>query len=406
MFHRKAIFAVIATATAAPAAAFGIDGTRTATPMTMFTTIADKRETSPLERLIPRSPSLPPAGSDLVAHPSVVTEDELEERARIRDEARWLFLRSSATSPDPDVHALEELFARYRIKKERTISGGWKLMVAYNGIAKNFNDLSNAPASTILRAHRVLDQWTEAYPKSPTPYIYRAAVVAHQAMAIMRDPLALSAHSGGVDRLRRQLDEALQYLRTHKQIAADDPHWYALMIIIMRAQGAAIDAIIEVMFEGADRHPDYLPIYFETTRAIGLLSRKPLDDMEALANTAVEKSAHLLGDELYSRVYRLALVEVFPAGIARHLKWNWPKMVASMNTTAERYKAQYNVQMFALFACMMRDRDMTTVMLKETRGNPIPEIWGDAESYGACEAWAGNEAPPKGPKTYRARNLR
>ncbi len=133
-----------------------------------------------------------------------------------------------------------------------------------------------------------------------------------------------------------------------------------------------------------------------------MLSRKPLKDMEALANTAVEKSAHVIGDELYARVYWVALVEVFPSDVAQRIEWNWPKMVASMRTIAERYGAQWNVQQFALFGCMMQDRETTREMLKKSRGNPIPEVWGHSEFFDTCDTWASAATPKAGPKKLKA----
>lgn len=349
--------------------------------------VADRREESPLAGLTtPRA--LAPRSE---AKQEIDVEDELGERARVSYEARWLF-----TIRPPDIDKLERILAGYRRDKTRTQSGVWKLTRAYHGMRRLAENMVGKEIAVPDWAEHDLADWQKRYPDSPSPHLYKAALLAYQAIAALNDPVARSGYPGGVEAIKARLDDARRYLLDNKAVASKDPFWYALMLNIMRTQAQPMDALLEVLLEGAERAPDYADSYFEVAYAIGTLSREPFKDIETLAQTAVAKSRGTLGDELYSRIYWVAVREIFDFDALRGIQWDWSRMTASMRTVAARYPNQWNIQTFALISCMMQDQPVTAQFMGQARGRPVPQIWGQFEIYEACRSWATAEASPAG----------
>lgn len=326
-------------------------------------------------------------------------EDELAERQRISEEAKWLYI----TSNDGDLDKLEALLARYRNTKERTLSGVWKLTQAYGFLRHLETDWTrkrdpNWPDND--KEH--FDKWTAKYPQSPAPHIFRAAIKNYRATAILRDRLARSTYEGGIPALQAQIKQAREDLQAVKDIASKDPYYYALMIMLMRNEGAGADEIMHVALESSDRYPDFFDAYFEATKAIGSLSRKPHDDVETLANTAFERTKATLGDEIYARIYWNATQTIFGLGELPGLKWNWQRMKSSMETVATRYPVQWNIQNFAMFSCVMRDISATRSFISRSRGIPLATVWSQSEFFDACREFAEAAAPPTQPETRKA----
>jgi hypothetical protein len=344
---------------------------------TRVETIAEVREESPLQGL--SRPQAPEALSE----PEF--DSESSERRRVREEARWLFI---TWMPKPEINKIEALFTRYREGKERTQSGVWKLTVAYSFLATLKNDWTTTRADSVDLNQQVLDEWIAKFPNSPTPYLFHSEIAITQTLALLRDRLAREAIPGGVEALNAKLEDAKLYLEKNRSIASNDPHWFALMIRILRAQGKPIDDIVSVALEGAEKFPTYQDIYFEAVRSIGRLSRHPLDDIEALANTATKLTQGEQGDELYARVYWVALREALNNDQITQLRWDWKKMIGSMNTVLSRYPNQWNIQNFAQFACMMQDQEVTHDYIERVKGRPDMQVWGQIEYFEACRSWS------------------
>lgn len=320
------------------------------------------------------------------------SDNEMEERDRIREEARWTYI-----SYPRNIQKLDALFKSYREEKSRTPSGVWKLTAAYSFLHTLKNDWTRPddtgnPEDT---DKAVTEKWAKEFPQSPTPYLFYAAIEFNRATAILHDRLARNTYPGGTTALRQKIIDARTALEAHKDIASQDPHYYKLMVEMLRAEGAAMDDILQVTFESGDRFPDYYDTYFETAGAIRNLSRKPGDDWEALANTAVAKSRSVIGDEMYARIYWIILLGASNELDWQRLKWDWSKMKASMRTIAKRYPSQWNIQHFAQFSCFMHDAETTREMLDAVKGLPLSEVWSQTEVFDVCRQFADASSEPQ-----------
>lgn len=357
---------------------------------------ADIREESPLRGIAKPFDFNKTLQTFDLADKEVLPENEIAERQRITEEARHLYYQG----PDK----IEALFESYRTDKSRTSSGIWKLTNAYAFLENLQRDWTNT-ANTDWNGKK-LKEWRVKYPDSPVPYLFQSAIDLHQTTAILNDRLARSTYPGGDAALRAKLAEAKANLETNKEIASKDPHYYALLIRIMRNQGAELSMILDVAMEGADRHPEYYSIYFEAVLAIAHGSKRPFEDIEALANTAVEKTRATLGEEVYVRIYWYALQMVVGIDGAQNLKWNWEKIKNSMETVLSRYPAQWNIQNFAMYSCFFGDAPQTRTMMEKVKGVPLPEVWSQTELHDMCRDFASSEDAPGGGKETRKAGMK
>ena len=340
----------------------------------------DVREPSPLDGI-----SRPAEFSTQVRQSAVPSvESELAQRRKTREEARRLFI---SNWDDAQIDRIEALFASYRDQKERTASGIWKLTNAYSFLESLYNDWT-AANDWQRRVGDSLRPWIARHPKSPAPHIFRASVGFHRAQAMLNDALARKTYAGGAAALLREMTEARLELEANKAVASADPFYYKLIVNSMRMEGRPLDDILSVAMEGIERHPEYCDTYFEAVHTIGQLSKRPFDDLAALANTAVAKSPPTLGDEMYARIYWVALTSIVEPSQWNSIKLDWPKMAKSMETVLSRYPDQWNIQNFAVFSCVMQDHKLTQSLLDRVRGVPLAAVWGQGEFFEGCRQFA------------------
>ncbi len=360
---------------------------------------ADVRESSPLRYVVKPYNFTQTMDTANSRRETPDPDDELAERSRIGEETRWLFIGSG----EENIDRLEATLARYRDNKELTLSGVWKLTCAYSFLPRLKMDWTaedqpgQRPATLIL-----LEEWRIKYPSSPSPYIFEASISYFRTTAILRDRLARSTYPGGIDALKTKLAEVRTFLEKNKALAAQDPHYYALMIDILRDQRVSTDEMLQVALEGASRFPTYSEIYYHATRAFGVLSRKPYDDLEALANAAVEKTKPALGDEMYARIYWAATQSIVDINEIGTLKWNWERMKSSMNTITTRYPVQWNIQNFAMLSCLVNDSAATKKFMNMAKGIPLARVWSQREFFDACRTLAEAPVQTGHPETRKA----
>ena len=49
---------------------------------------------------------------------------------------------------------------------------------------------------------------------------------------------------------------------------------------------------------------------------------------------------------------------------------------------------QWNINNFAKFACIARDREKAKELIDQVSGDPIPDAWGDGTIFENCKDWA------------------
>lgn len=322
---------------------------------------------------------------------SVAFAGEQQERGRIHETVTAMFL-------DRDFAALEGLAEKYRVEESRTPSGVWKLAEFYNGLTKLALDFPKGDDQQWVRAAESIDQWIQAFPDSPTPYVAKGAAMMNRGWAYRGEGWLSSVADEDLHNFRVHAYYAAVFLMEHMEVGSRDPHWYFLSMDALRSIGTEKGAFLELASEGLDRYPKYDPLYFKLA---GYLSPKwygSLEELEAFAQKAIEQTRATRGYELYARIY-------WASGLFNKRQFafqgpeaSWPDMIKGMDEVISRYPDQWNINHFAYFACYKQDY-RTTKRYLEMVEEPVPEIaWGGRLiSYQKCRLNTGMEPSPNIP---------
>ena len=334
------------------------------------------------------------AGLALARQSVAASELELKDRAAISDSAEKAFLRE-------DFSQLEDVARSYRAAKSRTASGTWKLTYFYIGILDGIDALIAAKEqeAAFRDVEGRITRWAQQYPDSPSAYIILSSVHISHAWAYRGSGVASTVRPEAWAPYRKYISLARQNLEAHKSVAAADPRWYQTMIMVAMAEGWERDKFDRLLDEAIDREPAYYQTYFQ---AIDYLMPKwhgEIGEIEEFAQEAVRRTSTQEGRGMYARIYWYASQAHFQNELFTKSFAAWPRMKEGFEDVIARYPDSWNLNNYAKFACLARDKETTRELLKRIQSDPVIEAWdppsllqwcsgfvsGDWSSYRATE---------------------
>jgi hypothetical protein len=318
----------------------------------------------------------------LQARPCVAAT-ELEQRAEIQGAAERSFLSS-------DFVELERTASAYRQEKARTASGLWKLTVFYAGIDKAMDDFAKEQGD--LEAYGLLEEktkeWIAKYPDSSTGYIAHSMVLVRRAWAHRGNDYASNVSEAEWAWFRKYIAAARANLQEHKKIAAGDPKWYEEMLLIARAENWNQAEFHQLLNEAVDREPVFYQTYFSALQYLLPKWHGSLEEIEDFAQYAVGKTKHLEGQGMYARIYWYASQTEFENDIFNKSLADWQQMKAGFEDVIGRYPDAWNLNNYARFACMARDKPKTAELLERIGTSAVIEAWPTQSVKDQCANWA------------------
>lgn len=282
---------------------------------------------------------------------------------------------------------LEEMAETFRREQSRTPSGIWKLELLYNGVN---NVISITPASDDSWGQVLLmtDEWINQHPRSPTPHLVKAEFLLKLASKIRGDSLAKDVPEAAWEPFFKTVKQAGEYLMKVKDFADKDPRWYENMVAVaalLNIMDASFDSLVK---EGLDKHPTYYPLYFDI--AYYLLPKWHGDShkIENLANEAVERTQSTDGMGMYARIYWQVASTYYGGTLFTDSDISWPKMKRGIEDVLEKYPDQWNINNFAYFACLAKDRRFTKKLMSRIETPAIEAFKNDQGIYLFCKGFA------------------
>lgn len=313
--------------------------------------------------------------------PGAAFAGELEERTKLTQYVASLFQAEEFAE-------LDRLAEKYRREESRTGSGVWKLTRFYMGLYGPGGPESQREARIIALEEKYL-RWAEQNPKSTVAHIGYAGVLIDHGWYFRGTAPASEVPREAWKPLREYLAKARKYLLAHKEDALVDPHWYSIMLVVAKAESWPRPDFRKLVEEGAARHPYYYDLYFS---AIHYLLPKWHGDraqIEEFANFAVEKTQEKEGIGMYARVYWYVSQIQYGTELFTGTQIVWDKMSGGIDDVLARYPDQWNINNFAHFACLARDRQKTAELTVRVTGGPIIAAWDNREAtYEKCRKWA------------------
>lgn len=306
--------------------------------------------------------------------------DELAERKAI-DRAAQPFYHQK------DFQSLEAMAEDLRISKARTSSGVWKLTVFYATL-QWFNSEDFVASYPNGSNWQRLEGWIAAAPTAPTPYILKAFALKSLAMVSGRKIAEGGLPHSGWRPDAVYLKEARKVLDDAKPFAARDPHYYAVLIDLMRASGADLQDILVVHAEAMSREPLYYQTHFVVFEHLLIATSNSHPMASTFANTVYQATAAAEGEAVYARLYWMAFQRVYGPAIFELGPIDWDRMRKGLELVVKSYPTGWNAQYSALFACLKGDQPMAHDMLGVTSEPAISELWQNHLLHKACTEFA------------------
>jgi hypothetical protein len=284
---------------------------------------------------------------------------------------------------------LDLLADKYRKYEERTSSGVWKLDEFYTAFGSDI-DARNTKQWDDYIAN--LEDWIHENPASPTPRIALAWTLVKRAWAHRTTLPAKQVRPEAWQAYEYYISQSKNYLLQNKPLTSQDPHWYKVMATIAMAESWSKEEFIKLIDEGTTRYPYYYGIYFSAASYLLPRWHGSFEELDAFAMAAVEKTKQKDKNGLYARIYWSATGTIKKHRLLAESAVNWEKMKQAIFDVLEQYHDQWNINNFAYFSCLAKDKE-TTRKLTGMVTEPIRGVWEATEVYEACKNWANGKDP-------------
>ena len=320
------------------------------------------------------------AAGALCAQASAATE--LAEREAIRATVLRLFSAN-------DFNALEDLSASYRSTASRTPSGVWHLALFYAGLNHAIEEAqppSQGEAAFSEAEHKV-QRWVAAYPDSPSAHIVYGMLLVARGWSYRGNEYASQVPREAWEPFRRNIALARAYLEEHKSIAAADPHWYKVMLWVAKSEAWDFVEFADLLDEALAREPLYTETYFSALEYLLPKWHGSAFEIEAFARDAAQRTAARGGSGMYARIYwHLSLVE-YENDLFTESLVDWPLMREGFEDVIAEYPVAWNVNNFARFACLARDKRKTSELFEQVKDQFVAEAWQPLSLFTECSFW-------------------
>ncbi len=316
----------------------------------------------------------------LIITTTVAYSGELEFRNGIEYEVKKNFFKR-------DFDRLDEIANQYRESQERTDSGLWKLTIFYYGFNK-FLGSRIKDEEYWARVKGIVNEWVVLKPKSPAAHIVKGIVLKGYAWKFRGGSWAKDVPAEAWKPFKDNLAVAHEYMLENKSIASSDPHWYEVTANIKNTLGEEITSYRKLVNEGLDRFPEYYQLYFSAINYYAPKWHGSKQEIENFADEAVARISDSEGMGLYARIYWYASQTQYNTRLFQESDVVWSKMKEGIYIVVKQYPDSWNIQNFAFFSCMARDRDMTKYLFDMMTEPMIKRAWKKQKYYDYCKEFA------------------
>jgi hypothetical protein len=282
---------------------------------------------------------------------------------------------------------IEEFYNIYRHRTSRTPDGRWKLPLFYGEFS--LINLNNE-VSWRQNEEQILN-WIKAYPKSPAPYIVYSNFLITRAWSFRGGGFAEEVTPEAWKLFKQNIKLARATLEKNQEVASLDPEWYANMLTIAKLQGWSKREVKNLLHEALSKEPYYLETYYKVFSYLLPKWSGSFEEAEQFVDDVVAVTKKCEGRGMYARIYWIAFSREYefnenpfaPAQI------NWKKMREGFEDIMVRYPDAWNLNNYAKFACLARDKEKARALINKIGSKPLIEAWDqDDVNFTNCQKWA------------------
>lgn len=303
---------------------------------------------------------------------------ELETRKAISQDAKNFLLKK-------EYLMLNKMGATYLKEKSRTPSGLWKLTIFYSGLNTLMcNSVGYSKDATLFKKWAL--EWVAADQSASFPHLYYANILMCEAGVIRGEGWASEVKEENWKPFYDKMEEARLYLVQNEKFKHVDPQWYESMLTIAIKQSWDHVKFYQLLSEALEKYPEFYELYF---RAINFLQPRwhgSTDEIEKFATAMTKKTEVYEGNGMYARIYWYASQTEFGFDLFSKSDVRWNQMKLGIDDVLKKYPDQWNINNFALFACLAKDSAKTKKLLNMIKGEPMKEVWRDEKMFESCKS--------------------
>jgi hypothetical protein len=286
-----------------------------------------------------------------------------------------------------DFAALEALAETFRKEQSRTSSGIWKLSLFNSGVRSAFHS-GIKDDHYWIDAKKAASAWVKLYPNSATAHLAYAQMLINRGWSYRGSGYAHTVDPKDWAPFQKHIQEARSYLEKNKEVGSRDPRWYETMSIVARAQSWQEAEYAPMLKEGLERYPSFYQIYFAAIEYYAPKWGGDAQSIESFARESLGRTQSLEGFGMYARIYWYASQTQYKESLFSDSLVDWPTMKKGIDDVLKKYPDSWNINSFAKFSCLSRDKPKTAELIARIDGAPLMSAWGNAETFSRCREWA------------------
>jgi len=310
---------------------------------------------------------------------------------RFPHQADAIILEAQRLAATDDFASIERLVKHYNARQQMNENGLSSVGTFYTAMSGSF-EIDVADTEAWNRRFAWADRWIAAYPKSPTARVMRGRIEFLRGASYRGSGWARDVTPENNASYQRYASQAADYLLEHRAIASKDPYFYRTLLIIGFRMDWPEFELMALFDEGAERYPYYfgqftVPMMYYTPRWGG-----SFEAMEAFARHAMARVPPPDRAALYARLYTYAQFLGWESPLTGG-QIDWPLFDEGTRNIVARYPSPGNLQAYASMGCGSQHRARAAAFLQQFRGEPDLKIWGDAQKFEFCSAYAKGAFP-------------
>jgi hypothetical protein len=342
-----------------------------------------------------------PVVRDQLSKPEVQIADDIPIstancRARQTTIGSELVVRNSIKSQAANDFAagkfakLQADYKIYRNPESRTPAGRWKLQFFYEGLSSIDLGKSQGQEKWKLSEQKML-AWIDKYPDSPLPYVAYSDFLIGLGWHYRGEKFAGDVSPEAFDRFHKKIELSRSILEEHKEIASADPQWYKNMMTIAKAESWSKSEVNQLLREAISKEPYYYEIYQEGFDYLLPKWSGSFAEAETFASRAAVITNKCEGKGMYARIYWRAFNNAeFTKKPFDPAQVRWQTMSESFDDLIKYYPDPWNINSYAKFACIAKDKPKAKALFGKLNGLVAEELWKNYPrvDYSTCRKWA------------------
>ena len=234
-------------------------------------------------------------------------------------------------------------------------------------------------------------RWQQAYPKSSVAAFARSEVFTRHAFFYRGSAYAKDVDPAMWKPFKEYIDRAFNALALPNSKIVRDQAWYCAMIKVAQFQDMDDNQYAGLVDEASNKYPSYYEVYFYAANKLAPKWGGSPEAFDWLANLAVSKTRKTEGMALYARLYWSIAQGEFNDDLFSRTLADWKKMKLGFDDIVKTYPSGWNLNNYAWFACMARDRTTLERVFKQIGEDIDTSLWTRPERLNRCRNFAKGE---------------